>query len=325
MADKLSVNELALRLFNSLSENADYYGVDVETSDSGVTLVDAGIKARGGFQAGLLITEISMGGCAEAQLGLQRYGDATLPTVAIHTDHPVIATLGSQYAGWKINENGYFAIGSGPARALALKPRKIFDEINYRDTFDTAIVLLEADSRPPAQILKRVADDCHVPPSSLKVILAPTASVAGETQISGRILETGIHKLRKLGMNPNAIREASGTAPVPPVHPKFSEAMARTNDSLLYGGSAFYMVEFDDDRELESIVSKTPSSSSYNYGKSFAKILVDANNDFYKIDPNLFAPAVVTINNIKTGTTFVSGNINEALLKQSLGLNKAGR
>ena len=39
--------------------------------------------------------------------------------------------------------------------------------------------------------------------------------------------------------------------------------------------------------------------------------------DFYQIDPLLFSPAKVTILNVVTGKSFVGGELNEALLKQS--------
>ena len=35
----------------------------------------------------------------------------------VSTDHPVRACLASQYAGWMIQEEKYFAMGSGPMRA----------------------------------------------------------------------------------------------------------------------------------------------------------------------------------------------------------------
>jgi methenyltetrahydromethanopterin cyclohydrolase len=151
------------------------------------------------------------------------------------------------------------------------------------------------------------------------VILTPTASLAGATQVSGRIVETGIHKLGKLGLNPNVILHAWGYAPIPPIHPKFTKAMARTNDSILYGGIAYYTVDYEDEEKLKEIVEKAPSKVSKNYGKPFIEIFKEASYDFYKIDPNLFAPAILVVNNKKTGSTFKSGEINVETLIKSFG------
>jgi methenyltetrahydromethanopterin cyclohydrolase len=145
--------------------------------------------------------------------------------------------------------------------------------------------------------------------------------VAGAVQVSGRIVETGIHKLRKLGLNPNTILHAWGCAPIPPIHPKFADAMARTNDAILYGGIAYYAVEHEDDEELQKIVKSAPSSASKDYGKPFIEIFKEASYDFYKVDPNLFAPAVMIINNTKTGATFQSGEVNAEALAKSFGVS----
>ena len=318
MKSRLSVNKLAWKLLEKLVENSELYNVKVEKTDSGTTIIDAGINAKGGFQAGKLITEICMGGCAKAEITYRQYGELALPSIFIYTDHPVIATLGSQYAGWQIKEGDYFAIGSGPARALALKPKDIYEEIGYKDDSEKAIIVLETDKHPPPKLLERFAKDCKIQLENLAVILTPTASLAGATQVSGRIVETGIHKLRKLGFNPNVISYAWGIAPIPPSHPKFAKAMARTNDAILYGGIAYYAVKCDNEEELKSILEKAPSKASKDYGKPFIEIFKAVNYDFYKIDPNLFAPAVLIVNNLKTGKTLKAGEINPEILAKSL-------
>ncbi len=319
MEKSLSVNRLAWKLLQKLVKNSSSYGVKLEKTGSGTTIIDAGVNAKGGFQAGKLVTEICMGGCGKARIICKKYGHLELPSIFISTDHPVIATLGSQYAGWQIGEGDYFAIGSGPARALALKPKDIYKEIKYKDDFDKAIVVLETDKPPPAKLLERFAGDCNVSLEDLAVILTPTASIAGATQVSGRIVETGIHKLRKLGLDPNVIQYAWGTAPIPPVHPKFAHAMARTNDAILYGGTAYYSVEYENEEELKRFVAKSPSKASKDYGRPFIEIFKEVNMDFYKIDPDLFAPAIIIVNNIKTGNTFQTGELNVNALMKSFG------
>ncbi len=323
MKEVLSVNRLAWKLLERLCENPDFYGVKIEKTGSGATIVDAGINVKGGFQAGKIITEICMGGCGKAQITYRDYGKMELQSIFIYTDHPVIATLGSQYAGWQIKEGGYFAIGSGPARALALKPKEIYKKIGYKDDFGKAIVVLETDKHPPAKLVERFAKDCGVSSQNLAIILTPTVSVVGATQVSGRIVETGIHKLCKLGLDPNVILYAWGCAPIPPIHPKFAQAMARTNDAILYGGIAYYAVRHDNEEELMTIAEKAPSKASKDYGKPFIEIFKEANYDFYKIDPNLFAPAIIVINNIKTGNTFKSGEINVDALIKSFGFKNS--
>ena len=315
----LSVNRLAWKLLARLFDDQEYYGVKIEKTGSGTILVDAGVEAKGGFETGRLITEICMGGCGKASITGKQYGKLELPTMSIYTDHPVTATLGSQYAGWQIREGDYFAIGSGPARALAQKPKRIFEEIGYKDSFDKAVIVLEAEAHPSDKLIEGFAADCHISPENLAVIITPTTSLAGMVQIAGRIIETGVHKLRKLGLTPNRILYAWGWAPIPPLHPEFTEAMARSNDAILYGGTAFYTVEYDDEEKLRRIVENAPSKASRNYGKPFIEIFKEANSDFYKVDSSLFAPAAIVVCNNRTGRVFRAGEINPEILARSFG------
>lgn len=322
---EISVNHLASEIVEHLMKASEIYGVKIEKNPSGVTLLDCGVKARGGFEAGRIVTEICLGGCGKAQITAKTYGSLILPTVFIYTDQPAIATLGSQFAGWQIKTREYFAIGSGPARALALKPKEIYKQIGYEDYWrKKATVVLETSSYPPEHVLQKIADDCGISSRSLFAVIVPTESLAGSIQVSGRIVETGIHKLLKLGLDPNAVKYAWGYAPIMPMHPKFVKAMGRTNDAILYGGTAHYIIEYGDEKTLEQIVSRAVSEASESYGKPFIEIFKEADYDFYKIDPNLFAPASITVSNMKTGRTVHAGKINPEVLKKSLELTMKG-
>ena len=210
-------------------------------------------------------------------------------------------------------------MGSGPARALALKPKDLYAKIEYLDKADTATIVLETSVKPPQEVVEYLLKECKVSPKKLYVIVVPTSSIAGSTQISGRIVETGLHKLTEVGLDPKTVLSGIGYAPIAPVHPKSNKAMGRTNDMILYGGTVFFNVAYDDDDKLIEFVEESPSSRSSDYGRPFADIFKDVGYDFYKVDAALFAPAVVAVNNVKTGKCFQAGKINANVLKQSLG------
>ena len=317
------MNTLAWKLLEKMLKSREFYNVKVEKTSFGTTIVDAGINTRGGFQAGKIIAEISMGGCGKTELSHISYDEnLVLPAISVYTDHPSIATLASQFAGWRIKYRDYSAIGSGPARALALKPKEIYEKIGYRDHAEKAVLILETEKKPPENVIREIAEECNVSMKNLAIILTPTTSIAGVVQVSARIVETGIHKLKMLGLNPNNVLFASGYAPIPPVHPKFEKAIAVTNDAILYGGIFQCTVSYKDDEEkLRQIVDKAPSKSSDAYGKPFFEIFRNAKYDFYKIDPNLFAPALIIVNNSETGSVFKAGKINIKILKESLGFH----
>jgi methenyltetrahydromethanopterin cyclohydrolase len=306
-------------LVKRLCDEAEEYGVVVKENELGTTLIDAGIEAKGGFLAGRIITEICLGGYGWAEIFYKRYDDLELPSISVYTDHPAIATLGSQFAGWQIKVGKYVAMGSGPARALAQMPQELYEKIGYKDKADLAVLVLETNKHPPNEVTTYISEQCKVSPENLFLILAPTTTITGSTQISGRVVETGIHKLERLGFDPKLITYACGYAPIAPVHPKFPAAMGRTNDAILYAGVVYCTVNYRNDEELRKLVEKAPSSASKSYGKPFIEIFKEANYDFYQIDPDLFAPAVLVVNNAKTGSTFRGGKDNLEIFKQSIG------
>jgi methenyltetrahydromethanopterin cyclohydrolase len=315
---KLSVNLIAYNLVKQLCDRADKFGVIVKKMLSGATLIDAGIEARGGFAAGQTITEICLGGLGKAEITYKGYDDLELPSIFVHTDYPAISSLGSQFAGWQIKADKYTAMGSGPARALSLKPKELYEKIGYRDSSDVAVLVLETSNEPPAEAVAKICEDCNVDSENLFLVLVPTSSVAGSVQISGRIVETGLHKLTELGLDPKLVTHACGYAPIAPVHPKLAQAMGRTNDAIIYAGTAYYTVNADDDEALKGLLEKAPASASKGYGKPFMEIFKEADYDFYKIDPGLFAPAVFVVNNSKTGKTFRAGKIDVEVFKKSI-------
>ena len=324
-----SLNRSALSLFKKMCDEAEKYNVIVEKTESGATLVDAGINAQGGFFAGEMITDICLGGYGKANVTPIQYGENVLPSVFVITDHPALSTLASQFAGWQIKGEGFSAIASGPARALARKPKHLYEKLNYMEESEVAVLVLETEKKPPEAVVRQIAEKCKVTTENLFLIMFSTTSLAGATQVSGRIVETGLHKLERIGLDPLIVKHAWGYAPIVPIHPSSGEAMGRSNDAILYGGVTNYTLSYEDERELESIVKQAPASSSKMLQEArelaaknprFLDIFKEAGFDFYKIDPNIFAPAVVAINNVKTGKTFRAGSLDVEVIKSSLGL-----
>ena len=314
------LNERAVNLIEWATEHAEELGIIVEKDATGATIIDLGIKARGGLGAGKFMTEVCLGGLGKTSVTTMAYDNVTLPSIHVETDFPAVATLGSQFAGWQIKTSDYFAMGSGPARAIALKPKELYQKIDYSEACDKAVLVLEADHYPTGEAIKYVAEECKTTAPKVYVLVAPTSSMAGSVQISGRVVESGIHRLTELGFDPRKILYGSGYAPISPIHPKAAKAMGRTNDAISYGGVTFYSVESEDDAKLGELVHRAPSSASKDYGKPFYEAFKAANFDFYKIDPGIFAPATFAITNTKTGVTHTAGKTNPELLKQTMQL-----
>jgi methenyltetrahydromethanopterin cyclohydrolase len=319
----LSVNKSAMPFVEKMIKEQQKIGVEVSKHKSGATIIDAGVKAKGSEEAGILVTLICLGGLADISIRNEKFGTLELPTLYEKMKgHPATATLGSQFAGWAVKTEDFYSLGSGPARAISMQPRKLYEKLCYRDNTDVAVLMLESDKMPTESAIEYIARESNVPASKLYLIVASTSSIVGSVQIAGRVVETGIHKLSEVGFNPNKIIEGEGSAPVAPIHPKSDVAMGITNDMILYGGDVRYKVSCKTDDEIMNIIDRVPSISSRDYGKPFYEIFKAAGRDFYKIDPGLFAPAKISITNVNTGSTFEAGKINPNILKQSINLIK---
>ena len=139
------------------------------------------------------------------------------------------------------------------------------------------------------------------------MILTPTASTVGSIQVTARALETALHKLMYLGFNLDKIKKGIGISPVPPVYAKDNLEMGITNDAIITMGEVVLEVEDEELEDLKGTCRKVPSANSEMFGKPFLEILESVNYDFYKIDPQLFSPAKITIKNIKYGKEFSCG------------------
>jgi methenyltetrahydromethanopterin cyclohydrolase len=317
----LSVNLLARPLVERLLADADALGLHVRRDDTGVHIVDAGIEARGSVAAGLRIGEICMGGLGHVHLRSGGGAEGWPTWLDVRSSQPVLACLGSQYAGWSLSatkeETGgkkFFSLGSGPARALAVK-EKLFAELGYRDRANSGVLVLEVDRAPPKIVIDKLLRDCELPAQGLTLILTPTTSLAGTTQVVARVLEVALHKAHELGYALADIVDGAASAPLPSPSSDGVEAMGRTNDAILYGGRVHLTVRGDDDA-ARALARALPSANSRDYGRSFAEIFKEVAYDFYKIDGALFAPAEVWVSNLDSGHTWHGGACDMALLQR---------
>src|SRR4029453_6314639 len=84
---------------------------------SGARVIDAGVNVPGGLEAGGMLAELCMGGLGHVGYVPITIGGDNWSGVQVWTDHPAASCMASQYAGWAINPEGFFAMGSGPLRA----------------------------------------------------------------------------------------------------------------------------------------------------------------------------------------------------------------
>ncbi len=312
------LNELAHELCEQLVAEAADLRVSVAQSGNGVRLIDCGITASGGLEAGRRLAEICLSGLGQVSYVPSQLAETPGLAVQVVTDRPLEACMASQYAGWQIAEGKYFAMGSGPMRSLARK-EPLFAKIGYQESAKVAIGVLETSKVPPDELCHKLAEECGVSPEKLTLLMASTASLAGMVQIVARSVETAMHKLFELGFDLARVESGFGTAPLPPASADNLVAIGRTNDAILYGGEVTLFVR-GDDASLEQLGPKVPSGASSDHGQPFAAIFARAGQDFYKIDPHLFSPARIVLSNLDTGRTFAFGRTLPRVIHESFDL-----
>lgn len=317
----MNLNGPTQKLADSFVDDQKLLRVAVDRR-AGARVIDCGISAPGGLEAGRRLAEVCLAGLGQVAIVA---GDPAVwagPAVAVRTDHPIAACLASQYAGWQIASEDYFAMASGPMRAAAAR-EELFGEAALAPFAQAArggpcVGVLEASKPPPEAVCREIATQCGVEPERLTLLVAPTNSQAGSLQVAARSVETALHKLHELGFDLTRVESGWGVAPLPPVAGDALGGIGRTNDAVLYGGQVVLCVRGDDD-SLAEIGPRVPSCSSRDHGRPFAEVFADYGHDFYQVDPLLFSPAVVGLVNLDTGRTHQFGRFEPAVLSKSFG------
>jgi methenyltetrahydromethanopterin cyclohydrolase len=317
----IELNASAVTLCRGLVRDAERFRVAAQTRPGHPQLIDCGIDVKGGIEAGRRLAEISLAGLGRVELIPAEIAAWSGQAVMVTTDHPVAACLASQYAGWKVAHDDYFGMLSGPIRAAAGR-EALFDTIGHRETAAAVVGVIESDRMPPPGVVDELAAKCHLPADRLTLLVAPITSQAGTIQVVARSVETTLHKLHQLGFDLDRIESGVGIAPLPPVAADQITGIGRSNDAIIYGGQVTLYVR-GDDRSIVETGPNVPSTSSSDFGETFAEVFRRYDQDFYRIDPQLFSPAVVTWINLDSGGTFRFGRLAPDVIQRSFGLGES--
>lgn len=315
-----SVNQEAVKIVKEkIIPYAEQLNCKVIRLKNGATVVDMGIEMPGGYLAGKLFVEATIGGLGRVDFGTFSVEDLTLPSIDVYIDHPATACLSSQFSGWKLPGKdipGYInPIGSGPARAIARND--IFAQSwIYQDIHHETVFAAQTQELPDESLAEQIAEACRLPVENIYVLAARTGSLVGSIQVCSRTVEASIWRMKRKGFDIGKVISGMGTCPIaPPVRDELL-AMDRVNTALLYGVTVRYLVDCTD-AEIEAVIEKLPFSASRRYGEDFIDLFEEGKRDFYMVDKDIHTVARYELTNIATGNTFRAGVIRPDLLKKS--------
>ncbi len=135
-------------------------------------MIDCGINTLGGLEAGRCLAELCLGTLADVRFVPARTELGGGVAVQVTTDLPLEACLASQYAGWKLAHDKFFAMGSGPFRWAAAK-EALYEKFHWsREETSVAVGILETRQVPPPELISKIAIDCAVASEDLTLLLA---------------------------------------------------------------------------------------------------------------------------------------------------------
>jgi methenyltetrahydromethanopterin cyclohydrolase len=311
----LLLNERALRVAEQIIEDAASLRITVQRITAGARILDCGIKAEGGLQAGLAMARVCLSDLGDVRLVPGEIGGVPCPHVQVTTDHPVLACMASQYAGWQIKAGKFFAMGSGPMRA-AYGKEELFAHIPGKEQAAVAVGVLETRKLPDDAVIDYLRERLGVAGSQITLLAAPTGSQAGTVQVVARSVEMVLHKLHELKFELTKVVSGYGVAPLPPVTSDDLQAMGRVNDAIIYGGRVVLWMRAEDE-ELSAIGPKVPSALSPDHGALFRELFQRSGGDFYKMDAGLFSPAQVALVSLHSGRTHTFGRPEPDIVRRS--------
>ena len=209
----LSLNEQAFGLCKSAIGHTSAWRIAEHRHSNGATILDFGVETRGGILAGQNLARICMSDRAKITIHPADTSLGPWTLLQVTTDDPIQACMGSQYAGWPVRKDKFFAMGSGPMRAKRGKEH-VLKDLGITDSSPYAVGVLECDLLPDESICELVASECGVDVSHVTLCVAPTRSIAGTIQVVARSVETSMHKLFELGFDLQNVVSGHGSAPL---------------------------------------------------------------------------------------------------------------
>ncbi|HZJ90891.1 MAG TPA: methenyltetrahydromethanopterin cyclohydrolase [Oscillospiraceae bacterium] len=314
-----SVNQEAVRIVKEkIIPNAEMLQCEIHHLKNGATVIDMGLDARGGYMAGKLFVEATLGGMGYVDFGRFTLGEIDLPSIDVYIDQPQTATLSSQFSGWNLTE-GYekgeiTPVGSGPARAIY----KDFGSIGwpYQDNHHETVFAAQTTEMPDEAMAADVAEKCGISPKNVYILATITGSLAGSIQVCSRSVETSTFCMFKKGFPLEAVISGMGVSPIPPPTSDELSAMDRVNTALMYGAIVRYLVDCEDS-DIEAFLKLAPFNVSPRFGEHFSDLFEEGNRNFNEVDKSIHTVACYEITNFRTGRTFRAGEFREDLLAKS--------
>ena len=153
--------------------------------------------------------------------------------------------------------------------------------LDYREAPGEIVGVLEGRKLPTAAVVQYICERTGVTSDKLCLLIAPTASQAGNVQVVARSVETALHKLLELGYDVRQVQSASGSAPPPRRRQRHGGDRPHERRHFVWPASRRGFAP----TAPAEIGPSVPACSPAAFGKPFLEVFEERGR-FYKIDKN---------------------------------------
>ena len=302
-------------LLQGLMQDACVLGLDISHLNNGTMIIDCGVNTSGSLEAGRRITEISQGGMTCTHIGTTEISGIVLPELVVDTWVPKLSAYGLQVSVALSEIDPAIRI-SGPILARFPEGRLDTPRENLLDAA-WGISVVESDQLPSSEVADALTHRSGFPTEDLALIVVPTSSVAGVTQIAGRINESVLFTMEEsLGIDCSCVSQLLAAVPIALPTDVSAASPVTPDDFIHYLGRVILTINRDLGMDLAELASQLVFRSTPIYGKLFTELLSAAGGVFEAIPGlvNLNKVAQVTVIDQRSGRTFSAGERNEVIL-----------
>jgi methenyltetrahydromethanopterin cyclohydrolase len=312
-------------LLRALIADAPVLGIRVERSPNGATIVDCGVEAIGSWEAGRRIAVLAHGGMMNAHLGLTDLAGIPLPELVGESWLPMHSAYQLQLS-FPLDEVDPAIRVSGPIRARIDRVKKAATppEAQWNPW---AAAVVESNALPTVDVIKAIARRAALPPEALTLVVTPTHSLAGVTQIAGRLNESVLFTLDQgLGLDPACVISILGAVPIAPVGGE-APPIVTQDDMIHYAGRATMVVDAPSSWNLDAVAAGLTFGSSAAHGRLFSEILAEAGGVFERIPglADLNKIARISVVDRRSGRMATAGATDAEFLAAALRRTAKGR
>ena len=316
-----SVNEAAAAILErEVIPRADRLNIEVIRLSNGATVLDMGIRAKGGFRAGKYFAEVGMGGLGTLRYMMMKTGGYMVPALQCVTEDPGVCEMSSYVARVRVPWRGSEQVVSGPVRAIR-RADDFAQAVDYTDPDPAkAVCGVQTTEMPDEELAEGIAEICGTETSRLYIMAARTGCMVGAVQVAARNVEQAMPTVYDRGFSMAQVLEGNAVAPLVSVADDEDVAYGRVNDCLIYGQETNLTVSCTDE-DITKMLDNIPFSKNTDvYGTPFQFLFAQCGRNWANCPRDWDAPCRINFFNVKTGNRFSTGRIgDEVLVKDFLG------